>query len=344
VSGCNKGREGARIGVTLEAIVRELKLSRTTVSRALNDSGLVNEETKQRVLELARKLHYKPNALARGLATRRSGLIAVIASALGNAFYTKIMHSIERVLSETDYEPIFFDSRGNPKNEERHLDTIIRLRVDGVIITTTWPTVDVFSEVLRAKIPMVFVDNIIETVPSHSVTVDNYMGVKEVVEYLIENNHRRICYFAGNERVYVYRKRLEGYMAAMHEAQLSPLVCKSGTSMEEGYQTAQKVLKSESRPTAIVCVSDNAALGALHAIREQQMAVPEDISLVGFNNLDFSKYIEPPLTTVSQPAEAMGKTAAELMVACIEGGNDLSRRENIIFSPKIVVRESTRRI
>lgn len=343
MSGCNE-RRWAEIGTTLETIARELKLSRTTVSRALNDSDLVNKETKQRVLELAHKLHYRPNALARGLAKRRSSLIAVVSSALGNAFYTKIMHGIESVLSKTDYEPIFFDSRGNPKNEERHLDTIIRLRVDGVIITTTWPAVDAFSEVLRAKIPMVFVDNIIETVPSHSVTVDNYMGVKEVVEYLIENNHRRICYITGHEMVYVFRKRLEGYMAAMHEAQLSPLIYNSGISMEEGYQTAQKILKSESRPTAIVCVSDNTALGTLHAIREQQMSVPEDISLVGFNNLDFSKYIDPPLTTVSQPAVVMGKTAAELMVACIEAGNDLSRRENIIFSPELVVRESTRRI
>lgn len=332
------------MSVTLETIARELNLSRTTVSRALNNSNLVSEKTKKKVMETAQRLSYRPNSLARGLATRHSNLIGVVSSELGNAFYAKIVHGIESVLSTTEYDPIFFDSGGNPKREERHIDHLLSLRVDGIIITTTWPSVDVFSEVLKAGVPMVFVDNIIKNVPSHSVTIDNYLGARRITEYLIEINHKHICFFAGTDKVYVYNKRLEGYMDAMNEAGLSVHICQSGITMEDGYQTAKELLKSGRLPTAIVCLSDNTALGALHAIKEHGLSVPRDISLTGFNNLDFTKYIDPPLTTVVQPALQMGKTAAEIIVSCLRNNGDMSKRQNVVFTPEIIIRQSTRGI
>lgn len=331
-------------GPTLNTIASELGLSKSTVSRALNNSSLVNEETKRLVWETARRLNYRTNALAKGLAQGKSYLIGVIASHLSNSFYSTIVYGIQSALLRSDYQAIYFDSFTNPNNEARHLDTLLKLRVDGIIMTTTWPASNIFSEVISSNTPLVFVDNIVEDVVACSVTVDNYLGIRMAVEHLVKLNHERIAFLAGREYVYVFQKRLKGYLDAMNEFGLTPDVLSSNNSAKDGYETMTKVLRDKSRqlPTAIVCVSDTTAMGALRAIREHGLSVPEDISIVGFNNLDVSEYTEPPLTTVSQPGFEMGKMATEIILHCIDNDREMKMRQNVVLSPELIIRESTR--
>lgn len=330
------------LSVTLEDIAVQVGVSRATVSRALNNSSLVNERTKEQVLEAARRMRYRPNTLAKGLVKKQSCLVGVISSSLSNSFYTAIIHGIEAALSSTEFIPIFFDSCSNPDKEKEHLDTVLRLQVDGIILSTTWPSTTIFSDVIAAKVPLVFVDNIMQNIPAHSVTIDNYYGTRTVVEYLIANNHKNIYYLSGCDYIYVNRRRLEGYCDAMRDAGLAEHVYESGVTLNDGYVTMKALLESgEMRfPASVCCLCDETAIGAIKAIKEYGLSVPDDMSVVGFDNLEIAEFIHPSLTTIAQPRFEMGKTAAEILLSCITNREDMDRLQNVVYTPKLIIRES----
>jgi LacI family transcriptional regulator len=191
---------------------------------------------------------------------------------------------------------------------------------------------------------LVLVDNIVENIPTHSVTINNYSGAKNAVRYLIENNHKNIHYLSGDDTIYVNHKRNQGYVDAMTEAGLPCHVHPSGILLNDGYETMKTLLLNReiSLPAAIFCLSDETAIGAMRAIKEAGLSVPDDISVVGFDNIEVTEFTDPPLTTVSQPRFEMGKTAAEIILSCLDNNENGERHQNIVFIPKLITRKSVR--
>lgn len=329
--------------VTLEEIAQIVGVSRSTVSRALNDSPLISRNTKRRVKQVADSLGYVPNVLARGLKNEHTELIAVILSSVVNPFVTDIVQGIEDMLERNSYKPIYFDSNGTVEKEIKHIYSARQLKVDGMIIITTQSESSSLSRLLRGGYPVVFLDNIIETDFADYVTVDNYLGAKLAVEYLLSIGHTDIQFIGGPTGVYVNERRKEGYVDALKNVGLEPRLewtCKGGFLMEHGYDVACKLIQAGDIASALFCVSDSIAIGVMRAFTEKGIRVPQDVSIVGYDDLPIARYLPISLTSVEQPKLEMGRVAAERLINRINGSL-CEDYQKIVLEPQLIIRETT---
>lgn len=334
---CPMGRIIAVMRVTIHEIARRAGVSPSTVSRALNGKGRMRPETRERILRIARELNYRPNAHARGLATKKTHCIGVGISErhmpVKRSFYNVILSSLESTLASHGYHLVF-----SVLHNEEIPRCVSEGRVDGFIILGT----DVQRSLVRTlvkRVPILLVDNHLPGVDA--IAVDNTGGAYFAVEHLISHGHRRIAFMVETmgdpnfeERFLGYRKALEDHGISFDEQLLVE------GRRERGFVriAVRKFLEIKPLPTAIFAANDYTAAGAISLLREEGLRVPEDVAVVGFDDGEVAAYISPPLTTVFVPRGDMGRLAALRMVELLEGKE--KRPRSIVLAPELVRRRS----
>jgi len=299
--------------VKLKDIAERSGFDVSTVSRALRDDPRVKEETKRKIKEIARKLNYIPDISAKILSGGKSGIIGIILPEIKHSFYSEIFEEINEICLERELIPELLLTEFNQFRIEDIKKQIIYQKMDGIILA--YHTLD-FSFINDNNCPVVLIDVPDENFENFDkVIIDNLEGAKEAVKYLIEIGHRRIGFISDTVTT---KKRFEGYKNALEENNMeideTLIEIRNGRSEEIGYQAGLKLLSKPNRPTAIFCVNDLIAIGLMRASFELNIKVPEQISIIGFDDIPVSRYLPIPLTTVSQPIKDIAREAVGLLI------------------------------
>lgn len=336
------------MSVTIKDIARVVGVSHTTVSRALRGHPAISQETVSRVQQIANELGYVPNKAARGLKTRRSGILGVIVRRIVDPFFGEVLDGIEEVLSERDYSLFLAASQRDPVREE----TIVRLmserRVDGVIICSTQVGEEHRQQLEQFGVPTVLINNQAADDIIHSVYHDDAEGSRQLTRYLIELGHTKIAYLGNAQADRTTEDRKKGYTSEMRRQMLTvppEYVIDGPNGLADGGRIGtQNFLERSSLPTSIVCYNDVMAIGAMRTLNEAGFRVPEDISVTGFDNIDLAAYVTPPLTTFDQPKYELGRQAALMMLRLLDKRDDdvtILSSDVITLQGKMILRHST---
>lgn len=316
-------------------------VSTATVSRVLTRRGQVRESTRIRVVAAIDQLGYQPSRLARSLRVRSSQIIGLIISDIQNPFFTSLVRAVEDVAYENKYAIFLCNSDEDTEKESLYIDLMISEKVAGVILTTTQEMHNSCHKLIQANIPAVSVDRRVRNCELDTVVLDNVRGAFDLTDHLIQMGHTHIGLITGVTSMTTGRERYEGYCAAMAAHGLptnSELVRFGMPTIGAGYQMTEKLLALDDPPSAIFTANNMLTVGALHAIQAKGLKVPDDISLVAFDDPEWVTLVQPKLTVVAQPTYELGQKAAQLILKRIE---DNSRPcETIVLPPKMQFRDS----
>lgn len=328
--------------VTLEQVAREAGVSPSTVSRILNGTASVSAAKQAAVDEAIRRLRFRPNPVARGLAGGRTLSVGVLTQTISSPFYGEALHGIEEHLEREGYIPIFVSGHWQEQGERKALEALLSRRVDGLIVLAGRVSNATLEEFAR-DLPMVVVGRRLNGPRLVSLEFDNRAGALIATRHLIECGHRRIAFIAGDSGHEDATERQEGYLQALAEAGIDfdPSLVVPGDFTEAGGLLAvNRMLEGRLSFTAIFAANDQSAIGAALGLYRKNVRVPDDVSLVGFDDLAPARYSIPPLTTVRQSVYEMGSQAALAMLALLRGEEPAP----VPPPPVLVPRESTRRV
>ncbi len=322
-------------------------VSHSTVSRALNDSPLVNEKTRERIKALAADTGYIPNAVARSLKARHSGTVGLILTSLTDPFFAEVMHGVDTVAGGADLSMFVTASHNDPEREMAVIETFHQRRVEGIIVAASRLS-DRYAERLRQiRVPIVLINQHAEQAQTafHTIAFNERAGARLATEHLIELGHRRIGYLGLGNRQRSNDLRLRGYRDALQEAGLSTMaewelvVSESEIDGRGDIDVGKSALPqlSEAGVTAMLCYNDRVAVGGLQACQRAAVAIPDELSVVGFDDLELAQWVSPPLTTVRQPKEEMGRLAMEMLLDLLAERTVADR----LLSPVLIRRAST---
>jgi len=316
-----------------------------TASRALNPETrlLVSEETASRVLAAATELGYRPNAVARSLRTRRSHTIGVLIPDLNNPLFPPIVRGLEDRLEANGYVALIGNTDGDDARERRVFEQMRARHVDGYVLATAHLRNPLLAEAVRAGVPVVLVNRIAEDFSLPSVTVDNERGVEMELSHLISLGHRRIACIAGPQDVSTGLARYRGFQSGMAAAGLdvpdSRVAFATAFSIEEGRRCAADILATGDSFTAVAAGNDMLAVGCYLALDQAGLSCPDDVSVVGFNDMPFIDMLRPPLTTIAFPHYQVGTEAAQLLIERLNG--DAGQAKVLYLAPELIIRGST---
>jgi LacI family transcriptional regulator len=336
--------ENEKIGpIKQKDLAKMLDVSTMTVSKALRGHSDVAKETRKRVQELAKRVDYRPNFVARNLSAKKTFTIGVIMPKIAHSFYSAVLDGIQTVAEDKGYEIILAVSRENAEKEVKHFLSLISMRVDGLLLSVTQETVSArFEEIERMGIPLVFFDRALDTIAYSSVKVDDRAGATKAVEHAINMGFKKIIHFAGYQNVDISRNRREGYLDALRKHQIpieNDMIIECGFGEQVGYKAFMEIYQKGNLPEIIFAVSDSVALGVYRAAKEKNIGIGQDIGLIGFTDINVASILTPALTTVHEPAELMGKKAVTLLIEEIE--NEEKRDiQKIVLPTKLKIRES----
>ena len=330
-----------RSNTTIQDIAKAANVSKSTVSRVLNDSTPVAPQKREAVLEAMRRLQYQPNLVARSLAGGNSMTIGIVTQNIGSPFYDSVTQGVIQGVSESTYSPIFADGRWDPEWEAKAIDTLVNRNVDGMVIVGGSLSAAQLEEHCQGK-PVVVCARRLEAMPDSCIGIDNVQAAHDAVRFLIESGHQRIAHICGIREHRDAQDRYEGYCRALADAQipLDPeLVVDGNFSSQSGVLAVETLLLRGVSFTAIFAANDEMAMGVRLALYRRGIRVPEEVSIVGFDNQPHSAFMTPPLTTVEQPANRMGQAAASLLLAklCKEPYQPPE------LETRLIVRDSVRR-
>jgi LacI family transcriptional regulator len=331
--------------ITLADIARELGVSKMTVSRAINNHPLINSTTRERVLEVARRLNYQPNQHARALATNRSYLIGVVVPDLMHSYFAEIYRGIEDVARPAGYRNLICNTDEDATKEIDEAGALLP-RIDGLIVASCLSQKEAgfYRRIVKEGAKIVLIDRKLEGLRCPAVTTDDVQVGMIATEYLIELGHRRIGHLRGSSAS-TAEGRLEGYRRALDKHGLQfdeTLVRDCGFTEREGYETMRSWIATKELPGAIFAVNDPTAIGAMQALTEAGFRVGSDVALMGVGDIHYGDMLSIPLTTVSWSRSEMGQLAAGLLIELIETETPPSRkRREIILPPELIVRRSS---
>jgi LacI family transcriptional regulator len=337
--------------VTIKDIARELGISPSTVSRALKDHPDISKETKKAVHELAVKLNYEPNVVALSLRSRKTRTIGVVIPEVVHFFFSTVISGIEHEANLLGYNVILTQSAESLERERASVKALFNSRVDGMLISISRETTEYehIEAILSRGIPVVFFDRNYPAEGHNLVLVDDYGGARQATEHLISQGGKRIAHIMSAPKLRITQERLRGYKDALKAGNLKynddlVAVCEEG-SLEAGKMAMAGLLKGKSRPDAVFANNDVVAMGAMQAIREKNLKIPEDVAVVGFSNWFYSQMTDPPLSSVDQPGFEMGKQSLRLLVRQIEHEDEKEALppETIILKTALVARDSSLR-
>jgi LacI family transcriptional regulator len=336
---------------TLEDVAKLAGVSKSTASRILSsvkDARIpYSSETTNKVREAAVKLDYRPSKMARGLTMARTGIIGLVVPTFTDAFFPNVISAIEAPLVKAGYSVILADSNADSQVEQTRIHDLLTWRVDGLIIAPSQSNgqAGLYWELWRREIPFVTIDRTFPETPFCSVTTDDVTGAAMAVEHLLAAGRLRIAWAgSGSLTISTNRLRQKGYTAELIRNGILPVpeyALNFPASNLEGQQAVERIMALNPRPDAVICFSDNVALGLLEACAYHGLRVPEDLAVVGYADLPFSGMLKVPLTTVRQPQALLGRRAVELLLTCME---KKGHSEQIILPVELIVRESSGRL
>ncbi|MES2278225.1 MAG: LacI family DNA-binding transcriptional regulator [Bacteroidota bacterium] len=330
--------------VTLIDIARELNVSKSTVSRALQDHHSIGSATKEAVRKLAEKYNYQPNAIAASLSKKSTKTIGVIVPILSHYFFSTAIAGIEEVAYKAGYKVVICQSNELYEREVIVSKTLLSAKVDGLIVSVAKETInmDHFQTFINKNIPLIFFDRLPVGIKSNSVSVDDYDGAFKMVEHLIKQGFKKIAHFTGPLNITLSQNRLQGYKDALRQYNIpvnNALIYECGFERTQGIASAKKMLADGISPDAIFAVCDPVAIGIMLTLKQKGIKVPDDIAVTGFNDDPTATVIDPPLTTVIQPAFEIGVAAGNIFLKQISqpGGRYIKK----VLKTKLVIRQSS---
>lgn len=324
--------------VSIHDVAQKSGLSVVTVSRVLNDSPSVRQSNRERVLQAMRELDYRPNASARSLARGKTGIIGLMLTTLNDSFLDAVVKEVSERVVEHGYFLALSITTDDSEDGQRLL--FQEDRVDGVLLLSPLREEELVLELKKSKIPFVMLDNQHHNMSVSSVVVDNFKGGYEATKYLIGLGHREIAHISGPDYFLSSRERERGYLFALQEAGLQPYCIERGNfDISSGYHIASRWIESGKWPGAMFAADDYIALGAINAFQQRGISVPEQISIIGFDDQIIASEFCPKLTTMRQPAEQIGRIGVDLLLKTING--TARRSTTVQLNPELVVRDST---
>ena len=333
---------------TLKSIAEKLELSVSTVSRVLNGKSShyrISKETEELILKAKKDLNYTPNQLARGLRLKRTNSIGYIIPDISNPFFASIAKSVEKSARKFGYSMLLCDSEENTEIEQTSLQLMLNRKVDGLIISPVGLEVSHLKAIIQKNVPVVLLDRYFPDLDIPFVTSDNYQGALDAVNLLIENGHTRIACIQGLKNTSPNNDRVKGYVDAhlTHDLPIDEsLIVGDSFGEENGYIETKLLLKKANIPTAIFSISNLISLGAIRAISEEGLKIPDDISMISFDDQPYSRFLATPMTTVAQQNYQIGLIATKLLIDQIESNRRIEPK-GIFLPTKINIRDSVKR-
>jgi DNA-binding LacI/PurR family transcriptional regulator len=333
------------MAVSIKDIARLAGVSHSTVSRALRNSPLIPVQTAQRIQQIAHEKGYSASAVARSLVTRKTYTIGVVVTSIADPFNGEVVEALEETANRNGYSVILATSQADPEREMAVVRAFQERRLDGIVVASSrvgslyMPLLD------EMKIPIVLLNNQSPGAFVHALTIDNVDGALQATRHLIQLGHTRIAYIGDRFGLQSDKERLKGYRQALAQAHLpfsEKMVARGDGKAAGAREAAAKLLAAEipadRRPTAVFCYNDMSALGVMQQAEAAGFRIPQDLSIVGFDDLFFASQLRPPLTTVRQPKKDMGQRAMEHLLALLNGSQSGSRT---LIEGELVVRGST---
>lgn len=332
--------------VTIKMLANITGFSPTTVSRVLNGTykkHRVSEKTAAVIHTEAKKLCYIPNQAAVNLRLRKNQSIGLIVPSLANPFFSTIASIISKTFYHRDYSIYMIDCDESQQIEKEIINRISAQNLDGLIIIPSGNEYDHLERVISIKLPTIFIDRYFEDLPIPFVSTDHFQGALWAVELLVKNGHKKIACIQGNPTVVSNTERVKGYRAGIEKYGLDyEHIGGYEFTRGTGYEETKNILQLKERPTAIFALSDTISLGVLEAIKEQGYCIPEDFSLVSFDNSEYLDYLECPITSIAHPVEEIAKRAVDLLFERMENRSSLQKPS--LFTPKLIKRNSVKKL
>ena len=327
---------------TIKEVAARAGVSSATVSHVINNTRFVSDVVKQRVQEVMDDMGYRPNVLARSLRQGKTKTLGLILPDSANPFYAELGHALENSAFLNNYNVILCNSDSSIVREHLYFDLLLDKQVDGIILDTEEKDPHNVKKRLPSGYPIVLVDRNFSENIFDTVLTDNTLGGYLATRYLIELGHRRIACVTGPMSLLGSANRLQGYQQALAEfglPEIPNLIYYGDFTVGSGHEAAHHLLKRPELPTAVFVGNDMMAIGFLRSSIEMKFRIPEDISIVGFDNLELGMYMHPTITSFAQPKEEIGEKAIQLLLARIE--NPKAPPQRILIPPKLIIREST---
>jgi DNA-binding LacI/PurR family transcriptional regulator len=331
---------------TIKEIAKLANVDKSTVSRALNDSPLIPAQTKEKIVSIARELNYFPNSLARGLVSHKSETVGIILPNiffLQGPFFSEVLRGIESACVKVGYNILIASATGKTKEKNFPFNLTRAKRIDGMLIINEEQRVHNLIAMRKENIPFVFINRYIDDPDINCVAADNKQGGQIAIRHLTNLGHRRIAAVTGSFKIAASLQRLEGYHSCLKENGIAfdPKLIQEGMfdrGIESGIECASRLLNLNDPPTAIFAFSDEIAMGVMQAVREKGLRIPEDMAVIGYDNIGYSAHLNPPLTTISQNPFAIGEQSCQMLIDIL---NEKKIEKNHIHVPvELIVRES----
>ena len=334
-------REMIPISITIKDVARELGVSYSSISRALNGKEGVSKETRDKILETAEKMGYQPNDLARGLVNKISKTVGVIVPDINNPFFGEIVAGITDASSENEYNIFLCVSGWSMKREKEYFNTLIQKRVDGIILKSVGDQKDYDN----IRSPLMLIERYSRHNKFDSVEVDNEFGGYLAVKHLLDCGYRNIAIILGKEDYYASNRRLRGAKRALEDYELQidqDLVIEGSFNIEGGRQAAKQLLEGNKQVDAVFAVNDLMGMGVLQYCSENNISVPGEVGVIGYDNISYAGLPQIRLTTVHQPKYELGKMLFETLLEEIQNQENKRPTKKIILNPELKIRKTTR--
>lgn len=331
--------------VTLKDVAKVAGVSYATVSRALSGSPEISENTRKRVVRICEEMGYTPNSVARSMVMKRTNIIGLIVTSIDNPFMSEMTAHLEIYARQCDYNLMVCNSSYNLDLEKEVFSLLMGRKVDGIIMIPVGSESYEALRVFTAQVPTVFIGENMIDLPENYVSVDNTTGMQQATEYLYSLGHRRILYLGQRDNSMTHRLRADGYYNACKKLGIEPDVLRntgSRSSFQAGYTLAKEHFDKPFSETAILCAADTLAIGVIQAAYEKGIRIPQDLSLMGFDNISFSALPPISLTTVNQPKQELAVSAMDMLLNRIKRPD--TPHTKTILSPSLVIRNSCRAI
>ncbi|MBB5342062.1 LacI family DNA-binding transcriptional regulator [Tunturibacter empetritectus] len=337
-------RELAPGRMDIRDVARRANVSSATVSRTINQVSTVNPQLAKRVWQAIEDLNYFPNTQARALVSGRSRILGLIISEITNPFFPELIQQFEDVAVESNYEVLIGSTNYDPKRMFRCIRRMLERKVDGVAIMTFGIEAPLLDELAARQVPLVFIDTGPDSPFVRTLKVDYQTGIRQGVQHLAALGHRRIAFITGPLALHSAKARRDAFAKAMREigVTVSPESIVEGAHTLEGGTEGMRILaRNKHMPTAVMCSNDMTAIGVLHELYKTNTRVPDEISVIGFDDIRIAEFTFPPLTTIQMSCSDIARSAIEALRAGIEKPNDASAAREWTITTRLIVRQTT---
>lgn len=331
--------------ITIKDVAKKLGVAPSTVSRAFNNASDISEKTRERVLQVAKEMGYRPNPVAQHLHLRKTFQVGVVIPEFINDFFPRIIMGMQEVLQEAGYQLLIMQSNEHHETELENINRLEQNMVDGLMVSLSSETVNIerYNQLYHQGMPMVFFNRVNEYVHAPKVVFNDFKWSYFATEHLIQQGCRNIYHLAGYKHLSLSRERIRGFEKGLNKFHLDyddSHIVETGFLMEEGKEKMAQLLAAGARPDGIFATNDPTALGAMRALQQAGFRIPEDVKVAGFSEARFSELVQPSLTTVCQPTCEIGRASAKLLLAQING--EPFDQPTIVLDGKLIKRDSTK--